>query len=94
MVANGSTGVWEHGSGEEYSGNKSVENKEVKIPTLGSTPAPSLPSLAPSLCPRRHPGKACKLMKCENTCGRCDYGLSEIQLHKLMIKPMSLRRWA
>lgn len=39
MVANGRAGVWEQGEGEEYGGNKSVENKEVKIPTLGSTPA-------------------------------------------------------
>ncbi|CAJ1059471.1 unnamed protein product [Xyrichtys novacula] len=50
-----------------------------QIPALGSTPA------------HRRPGKAHELMKCENTCGRGDYGLSEIQLHKLMIKPMSLR---
>lgn len=46
---------------------------------------------AASLCFCLHPGKASELMKCENTCGRGDYGLSEIQLHKLMIKSMSLR---
>lgn len=47
---------------------------------------------AASLCSLCHPGKTHQLMKCENTCGRGDYGLSEIQLHKLMIKLMSLRR--
>lgn len=71
-------GSWE---GEEHGGNERVENKEVKIPTMGSTPAHHrLP---------HHPGKTHKLMKCENTCGCGDYGLSKIHLHKLMIKSMS-----
>lgn len=65
---------------------KSVENKAEKSefrrwdPNQLAAPA------------RRHPGKYFWLMKCENTCGCSDDGLSEILLHKLMIKPMSLRR--
>lgn len=66
---------WQHkrlGAWEDE--EQSVENEEVRIPTIGSTPA------------HHRPGKAHKLMKCENSCGCGDYGLSEIQLYKLMIK--------
>lgn len=61
----------------------------VEIPALGSTPSSHrrLTLLfATTLAEAR------QLMKCGNTCGRGDYGLSEIQLHKLMIKSLSLRR--
>ncbi|CAB1427183.1 unnamed protein product [Pleuronectes platessa] len=83
MVANGSASVWELGG----RGIKvwKVEKSEFQAGINTGSPLP--PSAAAAA-----PGKAHQLMKCENTCGCGSYGLSEIQLHKLMIKSMSLRR--
>lgn len=87
MVANDSAGVWEQGRERNMAGIKVWKIKKSKFQRCDRHQC-----TAASLCFRRHPGKARELMKCENTCGRSDYGLSEIQLHKLMIKSMSLRR--
>lgn len=78
MVANGSAGVWERGRETNMAGIRVWKIKKSKFQ-----------------CWDQHQLTAAalaELMKCENTCGRGDYGLSEIQLHKLMIKSMSLRR--
>lgn len=65
MVANGSGGVWEH---------ERERNMAVEIPALGSTPSSHrrLTLLfATTLAEAR------QLMKCGNTCGHGDYGLSK-----------------
>lgn len=85
MVANGSAGVWEHGRERNMAGIKVWKIKKSKFQCWDQHQL-----TAASLCLRHHPGKAHELMKCENTCGCGNYGLSEIQLHKLMIKSMSL----